>query len=97
MVSLEEMKQYLRIDYSDDDELITSLIQQAQIYIDSCCGINYKLHTDKVNLANLLIKKIVSDQYDNRGLYLDSKKNGYDRMSSTILELLSNCEGVVNE
>lgn len=46
MVSLEEMKQYLRIDYSDDDELITSLIQQAQIYIDSCCGINYKLHTD---------------------------------------------------
>ena len=39
MVSLEEMKQYLRIDYSDDDELITSLIQQAQIYIDSCCGI----------------------------------------------------------
>lgn len=97
MVSLEEMKQYLRIDYSDDDELITSLIQQAQIYIDSCCNINYKLHTDKVNLANLLIKKMVSDQYDNRGLYLDSKKNGYDRMSSTILELLSNCEGVVNE
>ena len=40
---------------------------------------------------------MVSDQYDNRGLYLDSKKNGYDRMSSTILELLSNCEGVVNE
>ena len=97
MINLDEIKQYLKVDFEDDDSLIESFIQQAQIYIDSCCGINYKLHTDKVNLANLLIKKMVSDQYDNRGLYLDSKKNGYDRMSSTILELLSNCEGVVNE
>ena len=31
MLTLEEVKQYLRVDFSDDDDLITSLISTAQI------------------------------------------------------------------
>lgn len=30
MLTLEEVKQYLRVDFSDDDDLITSLIPTAQ-------------------------------------------------------------------
>lgn len=30
IVSLEEMKQYLRVDFEDDDQLITSLISSAE-------------------------------------------------------------------
>lgn len=31
MLTLEEVKQYLRVDFSDDDDLITSLISTAQM------------------------------------------------------------------
>lgn len=91
MVLLSDTKNYLKVDFEDDDSLIESFIQQAQIYIDSCCGIKYKEHEDKVKLSELLIKKIVSDLYENRELYLDSKKSGYDKISSTILDILANC------
>lgn len=91
MINLDEIKQYLKVDFEDDDSLIESFIQQAQIYIDSCCGTEYKKYEDKVKLSELLIKKIVSDLYENRELYLNNKKWGYDRISSTILDILANC------
>ncbi|HAT4314968.1 head-tail connector protein [Clostridium perfringens] len=91
MINLDEIKQYLKVDFEDDDSLIESFIQQAQIYIDSCCGTEYKKYEDKVKLSELLIKKIVSDLYENRELYLNNKKGGYDRISSTILDILANC------
>lgn len=91
MINLDEIKQYLKVDFEDDDSLIESFIQQAQIYIDSCCGTEYKKYEDKVKLSELLIKKIVSDLYENRELYLNNKKGGYDRISYTILDILANC------
>lgn len=91
MVLLSDAKNYLKVDFEDDDSLIEGFIQQAQIYIDSCCGTEYKKYEDKVKLSELLIKKIVSDLYENRELYLDNKKGGYDKISSTILDILANC------
>ena len=85
------MKNYLRVDCEEDNQAINNFINEATIYIDSCVGSNYKKHENKLKLADLLIKKIVSDLYDNRGLYLDNKKGGYDRISNTILDILANC------
>lgn len=91
MISLEEVKQYLRVDFDDDDKLLQNKIIEAEIYINLCCGTEYKKYEDKVKIAKLLIKKIVNDLYENRGLYLEGKKTGYDRVSSTILDILANC------
>lgn len=91
MVLLSDTKNYLKVDFEDDDSLIENFIQQAQIYIDACCGTKYKEYEDKIKLSELLIKKIVSDLYENRELYLDNKKSGYDKISSTILDILANC------
>lgn len=93
MVNLKDIKEYLRIDYEDDDKLIQNLIEEAQIYIDSCCGTKYK-GSEKEKLADILLRKIIKDLYDDKGLYLDKNRTkGYDRISSTILNILSNCEG----
>lgn len=90
MVDLKEMKDHLKVDYEDDDKLIQDLIKETEIYIDSCVGKRYK-GTDKEKLADILLRKIVKDLYDDKGLYLDSKKSkGYDRISNTILDILSN-------
>ncbi|AFJ96065.1 hypothetical protein IZT13_000098 [Clostridium perfringens] len=92
MVSLEEAKNYLRVSEDNErvDNEIQDYIQQAGIYIDSCCGLAYKKYDDKVKLADLLVKKIVNDLYENAGMILE-KKGGYDRISETILDILANC------
>ncbi|MDU2654577.1 MAG: head-tail connector protein [Clostridium perfringens] len=92
MVSLEEVKNYLRVSEDNErvDNEIQDYIQQAGIYIDSCCGLAYKKYDDKVKLADLLVKKIVNDLYENAGMILE-KKGGYDRISETILDILANC------
>ncbi|MBI6052347.1 head-tail connector protein [Clostridium perfringens] len=93
MVSLEEVKNHLRV--SEDNERINKeiqdYIQQAEIYIDSCCGVGYKKYDDKVKLSDLLVKKIANDLYENAGMMLEGKKGGYDRISETILDILANC------
>ncbi|MDM1010772.1 head-tail connector protein [Clostridium perfringens] len=92
MVSLEEAKNYLRVSEDNErvDNEIQDYIQQAGIYIDSCCGLAYKKYDDKIKLADLLVKKIVNDLYENAGMILE-KKGGYDRISETILDILANC------
>lgn len=40
MVTLDEMKQYLRVDYSDDDSLIGILISSAEELCASVCRIS---------------------------------------------------------
>ena len=96
-VELKQMKQYLRIDLEieDFDDEIEELIQQAQIYIDSCCGTKYYKYDDKVRLSELLLKKIVKDLNSNKGMKLD-KKGGYDNIVSSIFDILANC-GDLNE
>lgn len=38
MVDLQKAKDYLRIDYKDDDAFITSLITASKLYLDNACG-----------------------------------------------------------
>ena len=86
-MTLQEMKNYLRIDHYEEDEMIQDLIQIAIIYIDECCGTEYKSIENKNKLANILIKKLVTDMYSNREGITD--KQVQDRKVTTILELLS--------
>ena len=94
-VSVEDVAQNIRIDYVDDNvrEHIEKKIKEAQIYVDICVGTDYKKYEDRIPLANLLITKVAGDLFDNPELRLESKNNGYDQISSTILDILSNCGG----
>ncbi|URZ15329.1 head-tail connector protein [Clostridium felsineum] len=92
MATLDDMKNYLRVDSDDFNEDIQSLIDSTQIYIDSCVGTAYKESNDMVKLADLLLKKIVSDNYDSKSQYV-STKTTIDNMTTTILDILSNYDG----
>lgn len=88
-MTLEEVKNYLRIDYEDDDILLNNLIEVSEEYIDSCVGIAYKSDEKAIKLANLLQKKLVRDMFENRGTEI-SNSSKRDTIVSTILEKLSN-------
>ncbi|SHH49707.1 head-tail connector protein [Clostridium intestinale] len=91
MLTLEETKRYLKIDFEDDDEDIESFIEAAEAYIDSMVGIFYKADEKAVKLAILLQKKLVNDMYENRNTEIPSNTK-QDRIVTSILDKLSNYE-----
>jgi len=63
IVSLGEVKQWLRIDFSEDDALLTTLIGAAEEYLKNATGIEFK---GTNNLAKLFCMTLIADWYENR-------------------------------
>ena len=77
-MTLEEAKNYLRIDDNFDDVYIESLIDTTQIYIDSCVGEAYKSND-----------KLVNDLYDSKSSHIQNNMVR-DRIVETIFMKLAN-------
>lgn len=65
IVTLEEVKNWLRVDFSDDDALITTLINAAEGYLKNATGATF----DATNyLAKIFCMTLIADWYENREL-----------------------------
>jgi uncharacterized phage protein (predicted DNA packaging) len=63
IVSLDEVKTWLRVDFTDDDALLTTLINAAELYLKNATGVKF----DATNhLAKLFCMTLISDWYENR-------------------------------
>jgi uncharacterized phage protein (predicted DNA packaging) len=63
IVSLDEVKTWLRVDFSEDDALITTLINAAEEYLKNATGITF----DATNhLAKIFCMTLIADWYENR-------------------------------
>lgn len=73
IVTLDEVKSYLGIDYSDAmiDNNLNRLIGTAESYIKGAVGENYP----QDNRAKELALIVISDLYDNRGMCENSSSN----------------------
>lgn len=89
MINLNQVKNYLRIDYEDEDTYLNTLIDTSSIYIDSMVGENYKLDEKLIKLADLLQLKIISDMYEERSTFVQNSVKT-DRITNSILDKLSN-------
>ncbi|MDU3353601.1 MAG: head-tail connector protein [Clostridium sp.] len=89
ILTLEEVKGYLRIDYEDDDDLLYELLEISEEYISSCVGTGYKSDKKAVKLADLLQKKLIHDMYEKKGTEI-SNNTKKDTIVTTILDKLSN-------
>lgn len=97
-MTLEEVKDYLRIDDTYEDKFLNELIEVSQIYIDSMVGEAYKTDVKAVKLANLLQKKLISDMYENRSTEIQCNSSTdikQDRIVTSILDKLSNYSEVI--
>lgn len=88
MVSLEDAKKYIRIDFEEDDSLIEELIDTAQIFINGMVGEEYKKDEKLVRIADLLVKKLVNDMYENR-YYTVSSNAKKDMVINSMLDKLA--------
>ena len=66
VLTVDEVKQHLRIEYDEEDELIEKLILQAQAAAEDFCRVSFEEDVpEPVRLACLLF---VSHHYENRDI-----------------------------
>ena len=61
---LERIKQYLGIDFDDDDELLQTMEQTAYSYLGGAIGKGYNRNDPR---AQMLLLQVVADLYNDRG------------------------------
>lgn len=87
IVTLEEVKEWLRIDGTDDDITIQTLIGAAELRLKEGTGIEY----DNTNeLAKLFCLKCITDWYENR-----LPTNVIDNASISLITVLTYGSGSV--
>ena len=94
MITLKDVREYLKIDYNEEDAYLQNLIEISEIFIDSCVGTNYKTDEKMVKLAELLQKKIINEMYENRSTTVTNDKQ--DIIVMSILNILA-LKGDTNE
>lgn len=83
-ISLKEVKQYMRVDYEDDDSLIELMINAV---IDEMQELIPKFDAEKpTNRQKLLIYAYVKELYDKRGNMTNSKENIRYAVASMMLK-----------
>jgi len=66
VISLEEMKSYLRVDFDDDDALIEGLILSSEQLCMDISRISDKKKFEKEPCAKVAVMYAVAVQYENR-------------------------------
>lgn len=94
-MELESVKDYLRVDFQDDDEIIKVMMEAAKGYIESAVG----KYDDSNPRANMLYLAVIQDLYDNRMLTIteQQKKRTAYMFSSIILQLQLENESMEEE
>lgn len=78
IVSLDEAKEWLRVDYIDDDDLIQTLVDVATAYLLNATDIEF----DNTNpLAKLYCRVLIEDWFENRELMEEDKVSDKARYS----------------
>lgn len=76
MVDLKKAKDYLRIDYEEDDEFIRSLIAASKIYLENACG--SFTSSELTDLAQLILVEHWNDNRTLVGTVNESVKHSVD-------------------
>lgn len=66
ILALEDIKEYLRVDSSEDDTLIELLQEYAKEEIEDSTGVKYSKDGNS-NTYNMAMLIIIADRYENRG------------------------------
>lgn len=81
-ITLEKVKEYLRVTENDDDNLITAIMQSSKDFILSYTG----LSDDKINAKPKFVIAFLclcSDMYDNRQMMVSN-----DKLNPTVSTIL---------
>ena len=95
MITLDEMKQWLRMDIDDDDELILNLIQTSESPIEIATGVTKEFVSnceDKTlnNLYKMAQRIIVTDLYNEKSIENKALTSFYIQIEARYINLCQN-------
>lgn len=73
IVTIEDLKEYARIDHSDDDNLFRSILVACKSYIKTYTGLTLEQMDDKEDLTMALFI-LSNEMYDNRAYTIQNDK-----------------------
>lgn len=88
ILTLIEVKDFLRIDYADDDSYLELLIKVAEEYLKNSTG---QVFDNTNSLAKLFCMVLISDMYDNRQFTIDKLSEKVRFTINSILTQLAYC------
>lgn len=104
-MKLEEIKQYLKIDYEDDDLLIDNFNKASIAYLEPILNINYNkvlynnfyelLESNKdrrLSMVNIYILAMIKEMYDNRGLTINSTVRASEKLKYTMSHIINSLQ-----
>lgn len=86
-MTLEKAKQYLKVDYDDDDELINSMLEAVDLFLMGAITNYEKIKELKLEKLDILILSCLQDFYDNRGFYQEKEYKPNKIIQSIIQQL----------
>lgn len=82
MMDLKRVKDFLRVDGDEDNDLITVHIASAEDYLKGACGDSVNLESEKAQTVMLML---IADMYEQRTAY---GKGGYSESIKAMLTQL---------
>lgn len=83
MVTLEEAKNYLRINFDNDDEFIKTLLKTSEQTVKEQTGVEYNDNDEIYKLAILLL---TAHYYDKRESFADKSANKVPYTLETLIQ-----------
>jgi uncharacterized phage protein (predicted DNA packaging) len=87
IISLDEAKEWLRIEHNDEDNILQMLIKSAETYLQNATGNTFD---NTNNLAKLFCLVLVTDWYENREMVGKASEKVRQTVESMLAQL-SHC------
>lgn len=87
LVTLEEVKEYCRIDTDEEDNTLKLLIKNAEFYIEDASKNIDEMSDRTKEKAKLLALVLISDWYDNRSLNMKVSEKGRYSITSLLNQM----------
>ena len=87
MLNLDKVKNYLKVDYADDDAIIETYIIATEKFLKKLCEKN-EFEEDKQELAEIYMLAVINELYNSRNLTVDKAEQRVRTIMQSILNQL---------
>ena len=87
MLNLDKVKNYLKVDYNDDDAIIETYIIATEKFLKTLCEKN-EFEEDKQELAEIYMLAMINELYYSRNLTVDKAEQRVRTIMQSVLNQL---------
>ena len=87
MLNLNKVKNYLRVDFDDDDAIIETYIIATEKFLKTLCEKD-EFEEDKQELAEIYMLAVISELYNSRNLTVDKAEQRVRTIMQSLLNQL---------